>query len=45
MHLFRIRGALALADLGRKPPPAAGDAAPVTAHRPPDREVDRAILH
>jgi hypothetical protein len=37
----RIRGALAVADLGRKPPPGAGDAAPVTAHLPSDRMVGR----
>ncbi|HYU43820.1 MAG TPA: hypothetical protein VEQ84_16870 [Vicinamibacteria bacterium] len=41
MRRFRIRWALAVADLGRKPPPGAGDAAPVTAHLPPDREVGR----
>lgn len=41
MRRFRIRGALAVAHLGRKPPPGAGDAAPVTAHLPRDREVGR----
>jgi len=35
MRRFRIRGALAVADLGRQPPRGAGDAAPVTAHLPP----------
>jgi hypothetical protein len=41
MRRFRIRGALAVADLGRKPPLGAGDATPVTAHLPPEREVGR----